>query len=456
LKTLLLAATVGIAHAKDWAVIVAGSNTYGNYRHQADACHAYQIVHEWGIPDERVITFIYDDLVNSTQNPYPGQVFNKPTDADTPGVDVYAGCKIDYSGSDNNKENFLAVLTGDAEKTGGKPVLKSSADDNVFINFVDHGGTQSIAFPGMVLLSASDLNDALTTMYSQQMYSKLVFYLEACESGSMFENILSPDMNIYATTAANAAESSWGTYCPPDDFVQGKSIGSCLGDLYSVNWMEDCDAVGKKETLQDQFTKVQQLTDKSHVMQYGDTTFTDMTTGDFMGSKFSKPTKATSSTAGKKSSTVASRDIPVHLAYYKYVRTEKISGAESLSVRKAAAMELMEEIESRMKADEFFYNIASKMAAREMPAGTLTAEREELAEKLLTALPTSDILCTACCNTFQNAYQKHCGGYDDYSLQYERTVVNMCNFVNHQEAAFTAIAKDVEQMCTPTVVKVQK
>ncbi|VVA38348.1 PREDICTED: vacuolar-processing enzyme, partial [Prunus dulcis] len=27
-----------------WAVLVAGSSGYGNYRHQADVCHAYQLL----------------------------------------------------------------------------------------------------------------------------------------------------------------------------------------------------------------------------------------------------------------------------------------------------------------------------------------------------------------------------------------------------------------------------
>jgi glycosylphosphatidylinositol transamidase (GPIT) subunit GPI8 len=35
-----------------WAVIVAGSNTYSNYRHQADAFHAYQIMKKNGIPED--------------------------------------------------------------------------------------------------------------------------------------------------------------------------------------------------------------------------------------------------------------------------------------------------------------------------------------------------------------------------------------------------------------------
>lgn len=30
----------------------------------------------------------------------------------------------------------------------------------------------------------------------------------------MFEGLLPPDIGAYATTASNAMESSWGTYCP--------------------------------------------------------------------------------------------------------------------------------------------------------------------------------------------------------------------------------------------------
>lgn len=66
-----------------------------------------------------------------------------------------------------------------------------------------------------------------------------VFYLEACESGSIFEGLLPEGLNIYATTAANAEESSWGTYCPGEYPSPPAEYETCLGDLYSVAWMED-------------------------------------------------------------------------------------------------------------------------------------------------------------------------------------------------------------------------
>ena len=97
-----------------------------------------------------------------------------------------------------------------------------------------------IAFPTEYLY-ADQLNEAVQTMHQKGMYEQLVFYIEACESGSMFPD-LQANIGVAAMTASNAKESSWATYCPPDDVINGVSIGTCLGDLFSVNWMEDTEA----------------------------------------------------------------------------------------------------------------------------------------------------------------------------------------------------------------------
>ena len=67
----------------------------------------------------------------------------------------------------------------------------------------------------------------------------MVMYIEACESGSMFEGMLNDSLNIYTTTAANAHESSWATYCPGMSPAPPTGFTTCLGDLYSVAWMEN-------------------------------------------------------------------------------------------------------------------------------------------------------------------------------------------------------------------------
>lgn len=45
-----------------YAVLVAGSSGYENYRHQADVCHAYQILHRNGVPDENIVVMMVDDI----------------------------------------------------------------------------------------------------------------------------------------------------------------------------------------------------------------------------------------------------------------------------------------------------------------------------------------------------------------------------------------------------------
>ncbi len=56
----------GIAQAANWALLVAGSNGWYNYRHQADVCHAYQILHNHDIPDSNIVVMMFDDIADNT------------------------------------------------------------------------------------------------------------------------------------------------------------------------------------------------------------------------------------------------------------------------------------------------------------------------------------------------------------------------------------------------------
>lgn len=151
----------------------------------------------------------------------------------------------------------------------------------MFIFFSDHGAVGLIAFPTQYLY-ANDLISTLNQMKGR--YAKLVFYLETCESGSMFVN-LPKNTNIYALSAAGTSESSWATYCSPDDVIQGKHIGSCLGDLFSVSFIEDFDNNDlTTESLDAQFQLVKKRTTLSVVNQWGDLGFTKEFVSDFIGS----------------------------------------------------------------------------------------------------------------------------------------------------------------------------
>ena len=258
----------------NFAVLVAGSNTWSNYRHQSDVFHHYHILLERGMKPENIIVFAYDDIARNSRNPFPGKVFNSPA-----GKDVYEGVVIDYFGVDVTPENFVAAMTGEADsvtkkdsRTTGR-VLTSTENDNVYFFFSDHGSDNLIAFPSKYLYS-DELNDALLTMYEKRMYKQLVFYLEACHAGSMFDKLLPTNISVYTTTAANPYESSYADYCGTEARINGTSIGSCLGDEYSRKFMEDIDArpgdLLKEYTMQQQYEYLVKAVTGSHVMQYGD------------------------------------------------------------------------------------------------------------------------------------------------------------------------------------------
>lgn len=413
------------ADAANWAVIIAGSKGYGNYRHQADACHAYQVVKRNGVPESNIVLMMYDDVANAKENPFPGKLFNKPTAAGEDGVDVYKGCKADYTGPKVTGDRFLAVLTGDAQKAGGK-VLKSTSSDKVFVNFVDHGGPGSIEMPDGKLLYAKDLMKALTEMHQKKMYERLVFYMEACNSGSMFDKLLSANMSIYATTAANPKEPSWGTYCPPHDKVNGKEMHSCLGDLYSVNWLEDSDkaAEQQKETLEQQFKLVQQETNKSHCMEFGDKTFSSDKIHDYQGGSnevvqpITPPVDEEAARQLKDISAVPMPDIQLVQKFYAYLRA-------SPRVRDAQAKALIEEIQQREAADQLFAKLAAEVSG-------------DTSGKVLEAhMPVTQHECQ---QEATDGVMGVCGRFSSYSLQYTKTIVNLCE-MGHAPATIVAAAR---------------
>ena len=132
---LLIACILALAAADNWAVIIAGSDGYGNYRHQANIAHQYHQYLDYGVKPEHIIVFDWDDAARSERNPFPGKLYNLPGDD---ARDYYEGLVIDYRQMAITKKAVINCLLG-IEDGSGKKVLKSTSEDKVFINYYDHG-----------------------------------------------------------------------------------------------------------------------------------------------------------------------------------------------------------------------------------------------------------------------------------------------------------------------------
>ena len=235
---------------KTWALLVASANGWVNYGMQADVYHAYQVFRQGGIPEDQIVVMAYDDIARDRENPFQGQVFQS-YDLN----DVYKGLVIDYKGTSVNKKVFASVLKGDSDAvrnlTGrtGK-VIDSGPDDNVFVFISNHGGPGIVCWWDGDDMSGRELNDTITTLHTQNRYKNLVFYLDTCFAGSMFENILPHNIGVYAVTATNATWYAWSADCNSKAF---STSVVCLGGLFSINWvyeLQSDDRLGSNLNMQ--------------------------------------------------------------------------------------------------------------------------------------------------------------------------------------------------------------
>ncbi|XP_072524016.1 legumain-like [Salminus brasiliensis] len=264
-----------VTQSKQWVLLAAGSMGWNNYRHQADVCHAYQMVHHNGIPDEQIAVMMYDDIAYNAENPNPGEIINVPG-----GPNVYPGVLKDYTRLDVSARNFLAVLRGDeagVNKQGGGPkkVLKSGKNDTIFIFLSDHGAQGLFAFPSDRLY-ASDLLDTINKMSNRQQFSKMVIYIESCFSGSMIEH-LPKNIQVYGVSASNPDEPHHACFKK-----RGKTY---LAGEFSSWWLRHCEKVDLTQTtFQDQFEYVTGKMSGSTPCQYGNMALRKLFISDFLGS----------------------------------------------------------------------------------------------------------------------------------------------------------------------------
>ena len=344
---LLIACIMALASADNWAVIIGGSDGYGNYRHQANIAHQYHQYLDYGVKPEHIIVFDWDDAARSERNPFPGKLYNLPGDD---ARDYYEGLVIDYRQDEITKQAVFNCLLG-IEDGSGKKVLKSTSEDRVFINYYDHGSPNYICLINE-RIKKDELQDVLKQMHEKKMYKELVFYLEACDSATMMEGF-PDDLNIYVVTSTDAAVSGWACFCPPEDIVHGKHIGACLSEEFGYAYMKDMDENGGKDTFAEQFEYIYNSMSKSKPKQWADMSFNNETLAEFFG--VNKKIVSPSQLVNKPNVFWDTRDNNLLFLANQLARTDISS-----EVRKEIMKEYSEEVAIRDKVDGLFKNLVSR------------------------------------------------------------------------------------------------
>lgn len=242
------------AHTGNWALLVATSQGWSNYRHQADVLAIYQQLRLAGYPDDHIILIAEDDIAHNEANPNPGVI-----QVAIGGENVYKDVEIDYRMSALHPEDVLAILSG--ERSDRLPtVIQSSVGDNIFVFWSGHGvpgalcwGEESSGIDG------SRLSEALAQMQTNGSYRKLLMMVEACFSGGVMSACEGIPGMLFVT-AANADETSKADVFNPEMKVW-------MSNRFTSTFIEQI-TEDKHVPLRDLYYRLFINTVGSHVMVY--------------------------------------------------------------------------------------------------------------------------------------------------------------------------------------------
>jgi len=248
--------------------------------------------------------------------------------------------------------------------------------------------------------------------------------VEACESGSMFNNVLPGDISVYAVTAATPFESSWACY-------YNQTIGTYLGDCFSNHWLENSETFSlQTESIAMQVARVAYLTKNSTVCTYGDSTISSESVGSFLagGVPFSSVKSASVVKEPKPADAVSSRDVALHVLKGLVARgREQGSYLEDL-----ASHSLAQEEKARAAADTVFKKISQALGPfPPRPENTCSGKKVQQAQ-------------SGCYEDALAAFDRGCGGFNDYSLGYARVLLSAC-----EKGDTDSVQRAVEAACTP-------
>lgn len=189
----------------NWAVVISTSDTWANYRHQADALAMYQLLKRHGYDDDHIILIMEDNIAYDSRNPHPGYVKVRPD-----GENLYTDVKVDYKLSATDIDDLEDIMTGDA--------LGSDAHDNVIVFWTGHGANSQLYWGSYNTVAAQRIRRMIASMNERGKYRKMMFVMDACYSGTIGEACTGIP-GVLFVTAANAYEPSKADMKDPETGV---------------------------------------------------------------------------------------------------------------------------------------------------------------------------------------------------------------------------------------------
>ena len=242
----------------NWALVIGASDTWENYRHQADALAIYQMLKRHGYDDDHIVLVLADNIAYDPNNIYPGEVYVKPKSEG--GENVYKDVKVDYRLNDIPLGSLRKIILG--EKSAEFPeVFDADEHSNIFMYWCGHANRGKMAWGSDQQLTTETMKGGWQEILAARKFRKFFAAIDACYSGSIgeaFEGI----PGLLCLTAANANEPSKADMLDPD--MQIWLSNGFTRAFEQILWRDP------KVKLRDLYQGVARLTTGSHASVYNE------------------------------------------------------------------------------------------------------------------------------------------------------------------------------------------
>ena len=234
---------------ENWAVVIGTSDTWANYRHQADALAMYQLLKRHGYDDDHIILIIADNIAYDSHNIYPGVVRVRPD-----GENVYEGAVVDYRLTEVGISDLKSIMTGQRSDKLHE-VISPDYNDNVVVFWCGHGGKSSLMWGSNVVVYGYQIAEIIKSMN----YRKMLLSMDACYSGAIGEACVGIP-GLLVITSANTDE-------PSKADVKDPEMGIWLSNGFTREFQETID-VKPDIVLRDLYYELAGNTVGSHATVY--------------------------------------------------------------------------------------------------------------------------------------------------------------------------------------------
>lgn len=248
---------------KKWALIVAASSGWSNYRHQGDALQIYQLLKSCGYPDERIVLIIEDDIAYNAKNPDQGVITSHIS-----GENLHQNVEVDYKMSSLDPSDISKILAGQkSEKL--RDVIEATKSDNVLVFWSGHGLPGQLVWNEDKSFTPEMMNYTMDKLSKEKRYRKMLWLIETCFAGSVAREAVGFDGVMMVTASAENETSKADVF---SDY-----LGVWTTNRFTTTLYEQLNA-DKNISLRELYIKLFRNTVGSHVTVYNNKQFDNLYT----------------------------------------------------------------------------------------------------------------------------------------------------------------------------------